>query len=176
MKKAIPEISLTLILLSFIAQAQPSIEVYGFLGHTGVDEEAWAGNTLREYEKFTSGYYLQVFPYSNDLFGIGVEYGYSYLLYYAFSDGVNNIERNVDATRFLAVFRLFPKKKLFFEGGLGYYFFDGFSDFTVALAAGYQVKITDNFSIPLKFRNNLIFDTDANIFQPGLDVGVAYRF
>lgn len=158
--------------------AQRSVEVYGFAGYSVVNEEDWAGTgfDLREYDKFSSGYYIQVFPYANDVVSIGLEYGYSYLLYYTFFNEFTTVEREVDATRLLAIARLFPDRPLFFEGGLGYYFFDGFSDFTIAVAAGYRFQVADRFSIPVKFRNNLIFDSSANIFQTGLDVGVSYSF
>lgn len=64
------------------ASAQRSVEAYGFVGYSGVDVEKWAGTgfTINDYDQFNSGYYLQVFPYGNELFAVGIEYGYSYIL------------------------------------------------------------------------------------------------
>ncbi len=178
MKKTAAILCFLIVLSCVPTSAQRSVEAYGFIGYTGVNVEDWAGTgfPLREYDQFNSGYYLQVFPYANELFSVGLEYGYSYLLYYTFFNEFTTVERNVDATRLLAMIRLFPQEKIFFEGGLGYYFFDGFSDFTVGLAAGYRFKVLESLSIPIKFRNNFIFDSAANIIQPGIDIGVAYGF
>jgi len=168
-----------IVILSFSSiYSQRSVEVYGFAGYSGVDAQEWAGTgfPLREYDQFASGYYLQVFPYANETFALGLEYGYSYLLYYNFRNTFTTVERNVDATRLLGMIRLFPERKIILEGGLGWYFFEDFSDFSIALAGGYRIDINDMFAVPIKLRTNLIFDTDASIIQPGLDVGLAYKF
>lgn len=155
---------------------QRSVEVYGSVGYTGVDAEEWAGTTLNDWDQFASGWYLQVFPYSNDIISLGIEYGYSYLLFYTFNDSFFNISRDVDATRLMAMARLFPDRNLIIEGGLGLYFFDGFSNVALGAGVGYRVDLPNNFSIPIKFRTNFIFDQDASIIQPGLDAGVSYSF
>ena len=178
MKKFWITLSMITVITCQVSIAQKSVEVYGFAGYSFVDEEQWAGTgfDIREFDKFSSGYYLQVFPYANEVVSLGLEYGYAYLFYYTFFNEFTTVERNVDATRLLAVARLFPDRAFIIEGGLGYYFFDGFSDFTIAVAAGYRFQVSDRFSIPVKFRNDLIFDSSANIFQSGIDVGVSYGF
>ena len=162
-------------LSSAIAQ-QRTVEVYGFAGYTGVDPEEWAGTRLNDWDQFASGWYIQVFPYSNEIVSLGLEYGYSYLLFYTFPFTTTLSERNIDANRLLAMARLFPERNLIIEGGLGMYFFEDFTNLGLALAGGYRIPLAQSWSLPIKFRTNFIFDSDASIIQPGLDIGVSYGF
>lgn len=156
--------------------SQKSVEAYGAIGGTAVDVEKWAGLSPNDWGTGMSGWSLQAFLVGNDVIAGGLEYGYSYLMWYTFNDGNFNIERNVEANRIMLMGRLFPNKSFLTEFGLGLYLFDGFSDFSVAGGIGYKFNITDQLSIPIKIRVDAVLDPEAFLLPIGINGGVAYRF
>ncbi len=122
---------------SLHSNAQRSIEVYGAVGSTIVDVEKLAGTTLADWETFASGYSIQAFFLGNEALSVGVEYGYTYLLFYTFSAGSSIFVNDIEASRAMLMTRLHPNRSIILEGGVGAYFFDGVNDFAIGIGGGY---------------------------------------
>ncbi len=151
------------------------LEAYGAVGSTLVDVEKLAGIPLADWETFASGYSVQAFLIERDNINIGVEYGYTYLLFYTAVIGTTFIETEVEASRAMAMVR-FPVNELFIEGGVGAYFFDNDTHAAIGVGAGYKFELNDNLSIPVKLRTDLTFTKNTPTVPVTLNAGLAYRF
>ncbi|MEP5613764.1 MAG: hypothetical protein ABJP45_16040 [Cyclobacteriaceae bacterium] len=168
--------SFLILLAPHQSEAQRSLEVYGAAGSTLVDAEKLAGIPLADWETFASGYSLQAFFVGSDFISVGAEYGYTYLLFYTAVFGSTFIENEVEASRAMLMVRLHPKENLFIEGAVGAYFFDGATDTTIGIGAGYKFKLNENFSVPIKLRTDLVFTENTPTVPLTLNAGLAYSF
>ena len=166
----------TLSCIPLQSHAQRSIEVYGGVGSTLVDVEKLAGGTLADWETFASGYSIQAFIVGNESVSVGVEYGYTYLLFYTFLVGQSFFETEVEASRAMLMSRFYLKKNILFEGGAGAYFFDGVNDLAIGIGGGYRFPITESLSIPLKLRTDIVFTENTTMFPVTVNGGLSYTF
>lgn len=159
------------------ASAQVTVELHAGAGFTAVDVAAWAGGEVNDWEQTEQGGYVQVFFLDRSAFTVGVELGYSYLLWYSVPYSPGSLEYDVDANRIMGVVRREITPFIFTEASVGFYRFiyGEFTDLAVGGAVGGKIPITDALSIPVKLRATSVFDDAATMVPIGFSIGLAYE-
>lgn len=156
-----------------IASAQRSAEVHFGIGYTGVDIQGWSYGAS-DWGQFMGQAYAQAFPVRFGPIALGAEFGYQHFFWYV--DDTYFYDHNVDAFYLMAQVRSAFRENFFAELGFGVYFFEEYNDPGFSAAIGYQLRINEKLSVPLKFRTGIIFDTDANLYPVGISAGLAFSF
>lgn len=165
-----------LIFSTLTIHAQISLEAYATVGYSAMDVEKWFEQSLEDWGQVAYGGYVQGIYDLNDQLALGAEVGHLEFFWLTrrnpFGSGVQ--EFHFSATRVMLLGRYKFGEYGFLEGGLGNNSFDGFSVFTAAIGAGYKIPISDQLSIPLKFRTDFL--TGEGITPITLSFGVSYLF
>lgn len=176
-KTLIRKVFLTLIISlysSSLTFSQLSIEAYSTVGYSSMDVEKWFGQSLEDWGQVVYGGYVQGFYSLSDELAMGAEVGYVEYFWLTrrnpFGSGIQ--EFHFSASRIFLLGRYHFSDNGFIEGGLGNNFFDGFSVFTVAIAAGYKIPVSDQLFIPLKIRTDFL--SGESITPITLSFGVSY--
>jgi hypothetical protein len=157
-----------------------TLEFDGGIGYAAVDITAWEGAEPYDWEQMTSYYGLNILFPINDVISLGGGVRHQYLFWYDtryFYSGspYSTITHEVTATRIAANVR-FNFNRLFIDVALGPYFFDGFNDFSGTGSFGYNIKLSEKLSLPVRLSAGLILDTDASIIPITTGIGLSYRF
>lgn len=161
--------------------SQSVLTLNGGIGYTNVDLNSWSGkDELSDWGQTMSEFYAQLYFSKLGNFNVGLEGGYQYFFWYEFiyNDGYykTHYVYDINCWRIAAIARANLKNQFLTEFGLGYYFFDGYSDFGFLGSLGYEIKITKKAFIPVKFRTSVILDADANLTVFGISAGLVYKF
>jgi hypothetical protein len=160
------------------ASGQRTIEVYGGIGYTAVDLDAWTQTRYVDWNQTMYQGSVQAFIAQAGTVLLGVEIGYDYFFWYTVPvPGYSYTRtREADATRLMAVARLEAPTGLFGEFGAGGFLFGDWTDLGVAASVGYKIRATPKIAVPIKLRSAYIMDADANLLPVGISVGVAVGF
>ena len=160
------------------AHGQIIVELYGGIGYSGVDLEAWSQSDPNDWGQIMSEVYATAYPLHFGNISIGAEFGYQY--YFWYTTPVPNYswsyEYNIDAIRLLVLMRVNFHDNIFAEFGPGAFMFGDWTDFGLMASIGYRIDITEHIAIPVKLRTEIILDRDANLYPVGLSAGVSYSF
>ncbi len=167
-----------LLTLPATGTAQTAIEVYGGVGYTAVDVDAWSGTSTgaEDWDQVAFEGYVQVFTLQAGNVSLGLEAAYEYLFWYDVLYLGSTLTREVEATRILALARFDLAGPTFAELGAGAHLFDGFTDIGIAAGVGYLLPVNERISVPLKLRGDYVMDPDASLLVTRGSVGVRYSF
>ena len=176
----IVELSAAMLIAAAPAQAQVTLEAHAGLGYTSVNVDNWAGSSLNDWRQTAYVGYVQAFLLTSKKLSLGAELGNEYFFWYnvAIPFGSSTIlsDRNVKASRVMAVVRLQGAGKIFGEAALGAHLFDGFTDGGAAAAIGYMLGAGgEKLSIPLKIRADFVNDPDVKMTTITATVGLSFR-
>lgn len=157
-----------------------TLEFDGGIGYAAVDMTAWAGTEPYDWGQMTSYYGVNLLFPLNDVISLGGGVRHQYLFWYDiqyfFSGSTYSIlTREVSATRVAANVR-FNFNRLFVDVALGPYFFEDFNDFSATGSFGYNIRLSDKLSLPIRLSAGLILDSDASILPVTTGAGLSYRF
>jgi hypothetical protein len=161
-------------------QAQRSIEVFGGGGFTSGDAKKWSGARLDDWNQTYYDGHAQLFLGKVLGARVGIEAGHNYLMWYRWNSCPGCISpvygnRDVEASRLMAVFRFDSPTRLFAEFAGGMQFFDGGNDMGGFAGVGYRVPLMGKLELPIKLRAGMVLDSDANLFPVALSAGLAFR-
>ena len=158
------------------AHGQITVELYGGVGYSGVDLEAWSQSDPNDWGQFMGEVYATAYPLHFGNISLGAEVGYQHFFWYTTPvPGYSwSYEYNVDAIRLLLLMRANLYENLFIEFGPGAFLFGEWTDYGLMASVGYRVDITEKIAIPVKLRTEIILDKDSNLYPVGLSFGVSY--
>lgn len=176
----------TIVLISFLLfstdsidlRAQITLEANVGIGATGVDIDDWTYDNAYNWGLFMGTISAAIYPLKFNNISIGAEFNFHHFFWYSvkYSYDYYNVEYDVEVDAFglMALVRSDITNKLFVDVGIGSYFFSEFKDFGMMASVGYKFELGEKLYIPLKFRAELVFDEDANLFPVGINIGLGY--
>ena len=166
-----------------IAIGQNSLDLTLGVGYTGVDIEGLVekdevtGTVATDWGQLNIGVSGQYILNSDRTLSYGAELMYHYLYWYSvrIPYGSSNIYRDysVGAFRITPMIRYSPGHTFALDFGPEFNFSGGFI-FGVLLSANYYIPISDNLSVPLKFRLDFLFDQVITV-PVSLNAGVRIK-
>ena len=158
------------------ARAQIAIEANATIGVTGVDIEKWAYREPPDWGLILGEASLSVYPLKFGKFSLGADFAYHHFLWYSVqpSGYSYTYDVNVDAFSLGALVRADLGKGLFIEGGFGAYLFGEWTDWGASLAVGVKFPLGERLYVPVKFRSQIVFDVDTNLYPMGLSAGIGF--
>lgn len=175
---AILSLSLTLILMpTKEISGQVTFEANVGIGVTAVDVQAWAYGSAGDWSLFSGTGSVAAYPLQLGNVSIGAEYRFHYFFwygYYPFGYSYLN-DVNVDAHGLMAIIRFKLGGNWFLETGAGPYFFGEWTDWGGMMAVGYTLPLGEKLYIPIKLRQDVVFDADTNLYPLRLNLGIGYR-
>jgi len=169
-------IVLILITLTGKAYTQTQVELYGGVGFTGVDVDAWYGGGVDDWFTMMGEAYAVAYPFHFGKISIGAEIGYQYFFWYTVPVfGYSWVyEYGVDAVRIMALIRTPIKKNGFAEIGPGAFIISDWVSPGIMASLGYRIQISDKLAVPIKFRTEFV--AGDNFVVVGLNGGISYSF
>jgi hypothetical protein len=124
-----------------------------------------------------------ILPFKFGRLDLGGEVAYQYLFWYSRQayGSTYSYTYQAMATSVMAVGRVDLKKGLFADFGAGGFFLhgggtNGQSDFGLAGALGYNIKLRKNIMLPIKFRTDFVLDSATPLIVPSVTAGIAFKF
>lgn len=160
------------------AAAQRAVELHVGGGYTVVDVEKASGQSGEVRAEEQAMY--QIFgrflfmPVGRAM--LGVEAGYRYLYYYEVpSPPFGYVPRDVAPTHVAGLLKLPLAGGLAAEGGAGLFFYEEGTSLGIFGAAGFDLPLTPQMSVPIRARIDLLMEDPVTI-PVGATIGAALRF
>ncbi len=160
------------------AAAQRAVELHVGGGYTIVDVQKASGQSgeVRAEEQGMYQVYGRFFFMPVGRAMLGAEAGYRYLYYYEVPYApFGYLSRDIAPTHVAGLLKLPLAGGLAVEGGAGLFFYEEGSSLGIFGAAGYDVPIIRQVSLPIRVRMDLLIEDPAAI-PVGATVGAAFRF
>lgn len=160
------------------AYSQTQVELFAGVGVTGVDVPTWYGGYVDDWGTMMGEAYVVIYPFHFDKISFGAEIGYQHFFWYTIPVfGYSWVySYTAYAFRVMALVRANIKDNIYVEVGPGAFLFGDWVNLGAMAAAGYSIEISENLSVPIKIRTELLMDRDASSIVVGLNAGISYTF